>query len=398
MENKKNYQKSPYILILAGMLGLVLGLYFIYGIDAFNFCYSKPKAKFSEISFTPKCPPKDTLCGKILSFESDANNQLYIGYCAHDSVQKTRKVKDTITKNGKLDTVWVQQPYYADTVDKAYITQAQLDADYRKHYNSDIDFCRKNPVFTIWVVFIVAMVVVWLASVIPLFVYIKQIADYKPFENYKPQWIWYYVFSAVMLLIFHLLLLFSVMDSTPFSTFLFLPDFDDRFLLMNAVGIICLSPVFAGMMLIYKLAAEQTEANTDNINYLKQKLKVLLLFLSISFSFVLITTALLQTGINKLEFVAKATADLKFNPIHNDFVISYGALYSLLIAIFYFPVAMRINFLQQNQATGTSQTDDKGGKLPKIDGTLKTVFGEILKSSAPLATSIIASLLGILFQ
>lgn len=405
MENKtekKSFKttlyQSPYVLILLGVLGFLTGHIIIFGADAFNLSANTPKAVFSEINFTPKCPPKDSLCGKIISFESDSSNKLLIGYLAHDSIAKTRKVKDTLRQNGKLDTVFVLQNYYADTVTQTLISQAVLDKEYRKNYSSDIDFFRRNPTFTLWVVFIIAMVVVWFIAFLPLIYFNSTILKEfgKPNEKYATQTRGYTAFTIAVLLFFHWILIQSFMDSTPFSTFLFLKGFDTRFVAMNILGILAATPVFVGMMHIYKLSSGITASETDKIDRLKEKLKILLLFISINFSFVMVTTALLCNSINKLAFVAKVSTDLKFSPIHNDFVVAYGAVYSILIAIFYIPSAIKIYSLRQ-EAVAPIATDAQGKGL-KFDATIKTVLGEILKSSAPLATSIIASLLGLFFQ
>lgn len=397
-KTKKNVlYRTPYLLILMGFLGFLTGHIIIFGNDTFNVSINSPDAVFSEIHFNPKCPPKDTLCGKITSFESDDSNRLFIGYLKHDSVLKNRKVKDTLRTNGKLDTVWVSQNYYADTVSQATITQEMLDKEYRKNYHSDIDFFRRNSTFTLWVVFIIAMFVVWFISFFPLIYFNSSILkEFGGDISYKAQKIGYSIFTFVILVLFHFILMFSFMDSTPFSTFLFLKGFDARFVWMNVLGIIASVPVFVGMMFIYGFSNDVKVDETDKINKLKECLKILLLFISISFSFIMIATALLYTGINKLEFVAKATTDLKFSPIHNDFIVAYGAIYSTLIAIFYIPAAIKIYSLKQGVSIAATQ--DAGGKGLKFDATIKTVLGEILKSSAPLATSIIASILALLFQ
>lgn len=395
--NKNVLRKTPYLLIVMGILGFLAGHIIIFGTDTFNISVNRPHAVFSEIHFKPKCPPKDSLCGKIISFESDDSNRLLISYLEHDSVLKTRKVKDTLRRNGKLDTVLVLQNYYADTVAQASITQAVLDEKYRKNYHSDIDFFRRNPTYTLWVVFILAMVVVWFISFFPLIHFNSSIIkEFSGEENYQAQKIGYSIFAFIVLVLFHVILIFSFMDSTPFSTFLFLKGFDIRFTWMNILGIVASTPVFVGMMFIYRFCSEVKSSETDKINKLKEYLKILLLFISISFSFVMITTALLYTSINKLEFVAKAAADLKFSPIHNDFVVAYGAIYSILIAIFYIPAAIKIYSLNQDVAVVAVQ--DANSKGLKFDATIKTILGEILKSSAPLATSIIASILALFFQ
>ncbi len=395
--SKNVLSKNPYLLIVMGVLGFLVGHIIIFGTDTFNISINSPNAVFSEIHFNPKCPPKDSLCGKITSFESDENNRLLIGYLAHDSILKTRRVKDTLRTKGKLDTVWVLQNYYADTIAQASITQDILDKEYRKSYHSDIDFFRRNSTFTLWVVFIIAMFVIWFISFFPLIHFNGSILEeFGGDENYKTQKIGYSIFAFLILVLFHFILIFSFMDSTPFNNFLFLKSFDARFTWMNILGIVASTPVFVGMMFIYRFCYEVKSGETDKINKLKEYLKILLLFISMSFSFIMITTALLYNSINKLEFVVKASADLKFSPIHNDFVVAYGAIYSILIAIFYIPAAIKIYSLKQSVTSVADQ--DANGKGLKFDTTIKTVLGEILKSSAPLATSIIASILALFFH
>lgn len=373
-----------------GFVGFITSHFIIFGNDLFDLT-AKPKSVFSEIIFTPPCPTKDSsCCGKIIAFYGDSNRKLTISYWGHGMANNVKVQKDSITKT--LDTVLITY----DTVKKITITQSQLIQDYQKQYSSDIEFFRKNPAFLIWATFIIAMFVMWFASFFPLWVLAEEINKSEHFSAYglwKKRWA-YFGFSFFILLGFHITLFSSILDSTPLFTTLFIPEWDGRFLLMNIIGFIACGPIFMGMMFIYRLSSELSSDETVKVTYLKERLKLFLLAISIGFSFVMITTSLLYTATNQLQLIQKVTKDMGKSPIHNDFVIAYGLIYSLLIAIFYLPAALKLYHLQAQQP----RVNDDNSKPLKIDDSIKGVIGEILKSSAPLATGIISSLLGILFQ
>lgn len=397
MKIRFQWKKSPYLLVLMGLLGFFTGHAIIFGVDAFNYSFT-PKPVFSEIRFTPSCPQGDTLCGKILSFAGNENKELVITCLQHDTVTKTRRVRDTITRDGKIDSAWVSRSYTADTVVTVTLTQAELEKDYKKVYPSDIDFFRQNPVFTVWAIFIIAMFAMWFMSFFPLLYLNREMVEnekFKPLGLWKKR-VWYFVFPLLVLAVYHAIMLASFFDMPLFFATLFIPGWDIRFATMNLIGFVACGPIFMGMLYVYRMASEVKPTDKEGISYLEDKLKIFLLAISIGLSFVLITTSLLFTSVNQLSFIAKATKDLGKSPLNNELVIAYGVAYSVLIGIFYLPAALKLYHLRLLQVDATDISGDKKGF--KVDGAVKNVLGEIFKSSAPLVTSIIGTLLGVIFQ
>lgn len=218
-------QKKPYLLIIMGLLGFFTGHYIIFGGDAFDF---KSRAVFSEIRFKPECPAKDTLCGRVTSLSGDKDGGLTITYWAHGTVLKPELInKDTTLNAEKIriitrDTLY---KYYRDTIKQAVLTEKELEDKYRVNANSDVDFFRNNPVFIIWAVFIIAMFVMWFASFFPLLYLNKEISLHPAFTALE---LWknslkYFIFSIIILLVFHLIIFVSFFDATPFFSSLFIP-------------------------------------------------------------------------------------------------------------------------------------------------------------------------------
>jgi len=341
------------------------------------------------------------LCGRVTSLSGDAEGGLTITYWAHDTALKAKIInKDTTADAQKMriiarDTAY---KYYGDTIKQAVLTEKELEDNYRVNVSSDVDFFRDNPVFIIWAVFIIAMFVMWFASFFPLLYLNKEISLYPKFTELK---LWekglkYFMFSIVVLLVFHYIIFVSFFDSTPYFSSLFIPGWKWRFLTMNIIGFIACGPIFTGMMNVYRAAAELEPTDTDAITYLEGKLKIFLLAISIGFSFVLTTTSLLNIATNELQFVQKITKDLGHTPMHTEFVLAYGVVYSLLIAIFYLPSALRLYHLKLMQPA-VAGVQNTGGRFG-MKGPITNVINELVKSSAPLVTSIITSILAMIFQ
>ncbi len=137
-------------------------------------------------------------------------------------------------------------------------------------------------------------------------------------------------------------------------------------------GVCC----FTGFMLISNISINDSTKERDALYYkkmlgeLNSLFSALLIVASVALSLIVLTTGVLYTSINSMDFVQKITDDLGYSPFAYRYVLLIAVLSSLLLSLFMIPAKLRLRDIERKINKAFNESDPADHPLD-IAGILK---------------------------